>query len=137
MVRGWRYSHIGIALLALACAAPAQSARQTQSVRGKPPAVSAPAAAAARIAGDTTPPVAQGSLKFAVIGDTGTGDRAQYETGAMLARSRDVFPFELVLMVGDNMYGSERPQDFSKKFETPYKAILDAKVPFYAALGNH
>ena len=40
-------------------------------------------------------------------------------------------------MLGDNMYGSERPQDFVKKFEQPYKPLLDAKVKFYAALGNH
>jgi hypothetical protein len=40
-------------------------------------------------------------------------------------------------MVGDNMYGGERPQDYSRKFELPYKAILDANIPFYASLGNH
>ena len=40
-------------------------------------------------------------------------------------------------MVGDNIYGSERPQDFQKKFEMPYKPLLDAGVKFYAALGNH
>ena len=40
-------------------------------------------------------------------------------------------------MLGDNIYGSERPQDFVNKFEKPYQALLDAKVPFYATLGNH
>jgi hypothetical protein len=76
-------------------------------------------------------------VRFAVIGDTGTGDRKQYEVAAMLAKSRLVFPFEFVLMVGDNMYGSERPQDYVQKFEKPYRPILDAKVAFYASLGNH
>ncbi len=76
-------------------------------------------------------------MRFAIIGDTGTGERAQYETGAMLARSQAVFPFDFVIMLGDNMYGSERPQDFVRKFELPYKALLDLKIPFYAALGNH
>jgi 3',5'-cyclic AMP phosphodiesterase CpdA len=42
-----------------------------------------------------------------------------------------------VILVGDNIYGSERPQDMRKKFEMPYKLLLDAKVKFYAALGNH
>jgi len=88
-------------------------------------------------AGETKPPVAENSLRFAVMGDTGTGDRAQYDVGAQMARSRSVFPFEFVIMVGDNMYGGERPQDFVKKFELPYKALLDQKVPFYASLGNH
>jgi len=40
-------------------------------------------------------------------------------------------------MVGDNIYGSERPQDFVKKFEKPYEGILSQKIPFYASLGNH
>jgi 3',5'-cyclic AMP phosphodiesterase CpdA len=40
-------------------------------------------------------------------------------------------------MMGDNMYGGEGPSDFVKKFETPYKPILDAGVKFYASLGNH
>lgn len=88
-------------------------------------------------AGDTKAPVAENSLRFAVIGDTGTGDRAQYDVGAQMARSRQVFPFEFVIMMGDNMYGGERPQDFVKKFQLPYKALLDEKVPFYASLGNH
>jgi 3',5'-cyclic AMP phosphodiesterase CpdA len=88
-------------------------------------------------AGDTKAPVAESSLRFAVLGDTGTGDRAQYDVGAQLARSRMVFPFEFVIMLGDNMYGGERPQDFVKKFSLPYKALLDEKVPFYASLGNH
>ena len=47
------------------------------------------------------------------------------------------FPFELVVMMGDNIYGSERPQDFVTKFEAPYKPLLDAGVKFYASLGNH
>ncbi len=55
----------------------------------------------------------------------------------MMARVHEVFPFELVALVGDNIYGSERPQDYRKKFEIPYKALLDAGVKFYASLGNH
>jgi len=77
------------------------------------------------------------SLKFAVIGDNGNGERPQYEVGSQLAAWRARFPFVLVLMMGDNIYGSDRPQDFVKKFEAPYKALIDADVKFYASLGNH
>jgi len=77
------------------------------------------------------------SLKFAVIGDNGTGDRPQYEVGAQMAAARATFPFEMVLMAGDNMYGRQQPQDFVTKFERPYAPLLDAGVPFYATLGNH
>jgi 3',5'-cyclic AMP phosphodiesterase CpdA len=77
------------------------------------------------------------ALKFAVIGDTGSGQPPQFDVGRQMAAARTRFPFELVLMLGDNMYGSQRPQDFVDKFERPYAALLQAGVPFYAALGNH
>jgi len=77
------------------------------------------------------------SVRFAIIGDTGTGTKSQYDIGALLTKARTAFPFEFVIMVGDNIYGSERPQDFVLKFEKPYEGLLSAKVPFYAALGNH
>jgi hypothetical protein len=35
------------------------------------------------------------------------------------------------------MYGSQEPADFIRKFEQPYKALLDAGVQFFATLGNH
>jgi 3',5'-cyclic AMP phosphodiesterase CpdA len=78
-----------------------------------------------------------GSLKFAVLGDFGTGDRTQMELARQMATVHSRFKFELVVLVGDNIYGSERPQDFKRKFEEPYKPLLDAGVKFYASLGNH
>jgi calcineurin-like phosphoesterase family protein len=77
------------------------------------------------------------SLRFAIIGDSGTGQRPAYEIGAQLARARETFPFEFVVMLGDNLYGGEKVRDFKNKFELPYKTLLDAGVKFYAALGNH
>jgi 3',5'-cyclic AMP phosphodiesterase CpdA len=77
------------------------------------------------------------SLKFAVLGDFGTGSKEQYALAAQMKRVHDMFAFELVILVGDNLYGSERPQDFQKKFEIPYKPLLDGGVKFYASLGNH
>ena len=82
-------------------------------------------------------PNEQGSFKFMVLGDFGTGDREQYELGAQMASLHNRFKFDTAVLVGDNLYGSERPQDFEKKFERPYKPLLDAGVKFYASLGNH
>ena len=65
-------------------------------------------------------PVKDGSLRFAVIGDTGSGSAQQREVGAMMIQSHTLFPFEFVLMMGDNMYGGEAPKDFEKKFAEPY-----------------
>jgi hypothetical protein len=77
------------------------------------------------------------SLKFAVLGDFGTGFSDQYALGARMSETHSTFPFELVATVGDNLYGSQRPQDFKQKFEQPYKLLLDVGVKFYASLGNH
>jgi hypothetical protein len=84
-----------------------------------------------------TLPNRDGSFKFAVLGDFGTGDRTQYELAAQMVKAHQSFKYQTVVLVGDNIYGSERPQDFKKKFEDPYKPLLDAGVKFYASLGNH
>ena len=54
-----------------------------------------------------------------------------------MAKLRARFPYDIVITVGDNIYGGERPQDMRRKFEEPYKALLDGGVKFYASLGNH
>src|SRR5262245_16458505 len=101
------------------------------------PAAPAQAAQAAKPAIEISPPRDMDSVRFAILGDTGTGDRRQYEVGEQLTKSLQILPFEFVIMVGDNIYGSERPQDFVKKFEKPYEGVLSQKIPFYASLGNH
>ena len=92
-------------------------------------------------AGQTQAPVQlpnrEGSLKFAVLGDFGDGSSGQRALAAQMASLRARFAYELVITVGDNIYGGERPQDMRRKFEEPYKPLLDAGVKFYASLGNH
>lgn len=88
-------------------------------------------------AGELTLPLKPGSVRLAVIGDTGTGDREQYEVAGQMADYHQLFPFTLVLMLGDNLYGSEHPRDYERKFTEPYRPLLDEGVEFYASLGNH
>lgn len=82
-------------------------------------------------------PLKEGSVRFGIIGDTGTGSSAQYQVGAMMGKYHDIFPFQFVVMLGDNIYGSEKPKDYENKFERAYQKLLDNKVKFYASLGNH
>jgi calcineurin-like phosphoesterase family protein len=105
----------------------------------RPVAVAAPQAAAppAAAAPAATLPNTSSSLKFGVLGDFGTGKPPEYELAAEMAKVYAGFKLELVVTVGDNLYGAERPQDFKLKFEDPYKPLLDAGVKFYASLGNH
>ena len=98
-----------------------------QQLNGKPPASTV----------TLSLPLKEGSLRFAAIGDTGTGSSKQSEVGEMMAHYRLSFPFEFVLMMGDNLYGGEKARDYEKKFAEPYKKLLDNDVKFYASLGNH
>lgn len=84
-----------------------------------------------------TLPLKEDSLRFAVIGDSGTGGRQQLEIANRMVEWRAAFPFTFVLMLGDNMYGGQEPADYVAKFERPYTPLLKAGVKFYAALGNH
>lgn len=95
------------------------------------------AAAAQAGAAVVSLPNKEGSFKFGVLGDFGVAEKTQYQLADKMAVLHGKFRFNTVLLTGDNLYGGERPQDFKNKFETPYKALLDAGVKFYASLGNH
>jgi predicted phosphodiesterase len=82
-------------------------------------------------------PLKRDSVRFAVIGDMGTGEKPQYEVAQEMELYREKTKFDFVLMLGDNIYGGKSPADIKKKFEDPYKTLLDAGVKFYASLGNH
>jgi predicted MPP superfamily phosphohydrolase len=115
-----------LTLIALGCG-------MGNTVPAGPASVQAPAPAAPPIA----LPNKDGSLKFGVLGDFGTGDRDQYQLGEQMTKLHQRFEFKLIVLTGDNIYGADRPQDFRNKFEIPYKPLLDRGVKFYASLGNH
>ena len=80
-------------------------------------------------------------VRFAVIGDSGTGDEHQYRIAEQMVAWHDRLPYELVLMLGDNVYGAfwggGNQKDFEEKFDRPYAELLRRGVVFRAALGNH
>jgi len=86
---------------------------------------------------DVRIPLQDKSVRFAVIGDSGTGEREQYEVARQMVAYWQATKFDFVIMLGDNIYGGHSPRDFARKFEQPYKELLDAGVKFYASLGNH
>jgi 3',5'-cyclic AMP phosphodiesterase CpdA len=87
--------------------------------------------------GQVTLPLTPGSVRFAVIGDSGTGDLPQYQIADEMNAARQIFRFDFVLMLGDNIYGGQSARDYNRKFESPYKELLAAGVEFYGSLGNH
>jgi len=117
-------------LVTIVCGSLSLAPAQTPSINAK---AATRSAAGVRV----SLPNKDGSVRFGVIGDTGTGSKQQYQVGETMVRSREQFPFDFVLLLGDNMYGGETPADFENKFSRAYKPLLEAKVKFYAALGNH
>src|SRR5690606_10706536 len=123
-----------LALVAGLTAACGQQGRPTSEDRAGVEASHAPESTP----GETSPlPNVAGSIRFAVLGDAGRGDRRQYETAATLAAWHATFPFDFVLMLGDNIYAAGAPGDYAQRFERPYQPLLAAGVTFHAALGNH
>ena len=115
-----------------ACAGLSQNAA-TPVPQGTPPQPTAPTVPPAK----SILPNARDSVKFLVIGDSGTGDRAQFEVAQRIADIRKAFPFTRALMLGDNLYGRNNAAAYRNKFERPYAALLEGGVTFYASLGNH
>jgi 3',5'-cyclic AMP phosphodiesterase CpdA len=76
-------------------------------------------------------------VRFAVIGDNGTGNQPQFDIARQMAQHRATFPYDFVLMVGDNLYLRASARGYADAFERPYKALLDTGVRFFAILGNH
>jgi len=87
------------------------------------------------VGSDERPLLKPPSLRFAVIGDSGRWSAEQRQTAAQLAVQRETFPFDFVLMLGDNNYGDGSPESYKTRFEEPFKPLLDARVTFHAAVG--
>ncbi len=133
------YRAIGVLLLAFAtgcreaqpgAGTAAPSEHETREVRSLATPTPAP--------GELALPNRLGSVKFAVIGDSGRGDRPQHEVAAQMVAFRAKFPYSFVIMNGDNIYeGPASAADYQNKFEKPYQQLLADGVKFYAVLGNH
>jgi hypothetical protein len=105
---------------------------QAPTIGGSPEVTAAPVDASGLAL-----PKKLGSLRFAVMGDVGRGDQAQYDTANEMARWHERFDFDFVLMLGDNIYAEGTPEQYAARFERPYKSLLDRGVVFQAVLGNH
>ncbi|MBL8191584.1 MAG: metallophosphoesterase [Acidobacteria bacterium] len=93
-------------------------------------------------AADPKPPLpsgkpAEGTFRFLVLGDAGTGKEGQLAIARRLTQFLTERTFDTVLMLGDNIYSSGKASDARAKFEQPYADLLRQNVKFFAVLGNH
>jgi 3',5'-cyclic AMP phosphodiesterase CpdA len=76
-------------------------------------------------------------LRFALLGDWGTGDDDEFNIARQMFASHRREPFDFVLTAGDNIYPDGDERHFVKKFERPFADLIRDRVRFYATLGNH
>jgi len=80
---------------------------------------------------------AKDRLRFAVIGDWGTGDRDSIETARRMISCHQSSPLDFVIAAGDNVYPNGSGRYFSSHFEQPFANLIKDRISFYAVLGNH
>ncbi len=60
-------------------------------------------------------PLESKSVRFGVIGDSGTGERKQYEVAKQMEIYRQRVGFDFVIMLGDNIYGGHRSKGLCRE----------------------
>src|SRR5262249_2359414 len=80
---------------------------------------------------------ANDKIRFAVIGDWGTGDRNQNGVANQMFAAHQRTPFDFIISAGDNIYPNGSGRYFSRNFEQPFANLLKDRIKFYAVLGNH
>ena len=90
-------------------------------------------AGAQKTASFRTAPERTGSgFTFAIVGDSGTGSKAQWAVAGVLERMKP----DLILHTGDVVYPKGDDADYDPKFFAPYRRIIEG-VPIFPSLGNH
>jgi 3',5'-cyclic AMP phosphodiesterase CpdA len=79
----------------------------------------------------------QDTIRFAVIGDWGTGDKDGDGVAHQMFNSHKRTPLDFVVAAGDNIYPNGNGRYFPQHFERPFAQLLSDRVNFYAVLGNH
>jgi 3',5'-cyclic AMP phosphodiesterase CpdA len=77
------------------------------------------------------------SIRFAVIGDWGTGGHDAQGIASQMAQTHRRKPLDFVIAAGDNIYPNGSGRYFAKHFEQPFAPLISDRVNFYAVLGNH
>ena len=77
------------------------------------------------------------SIRFAVIGDWGTGGSDAQGIAKQMVQAHKRTPLDFVVAAGDNIYPNGSGRHFAKNFEQPFAQLISDRVNFHAVLGNH
>ena len=77
------------------------------------------------------------ALRVAVAGDVGDSGHRLDATGAAMAELASDVPFDVLLLLGDNVYPSGDPAELPVTVFEPFADVLDDGTDLLAILGNH
>jgi predicted phosphodiesterase len=83
------------------------------------------------------PAIRPDRLRFAVVGDNGTGGRNAMRVGRAMADAYRDQPFSLLVHTGDLVYYGDLDARYDEVFVRPLRPLLDAGVRVRPVLGNH
>jgi predicted phosphodiesterase len=76
-------------------------------------------------------------LRIAVAGDVGDGGSRLEQTGAAIARLGREHPYDVLLVLGDNVYPAGDPNELPETVFEPFAGVLDGGAQLLAIVGNH
>lgn len=86
----------------------------------------------------TSAPANQKPLRFIAFGDYGQGTPFQAKLGAQMVKTYEQTPYQLALLLGDNIYPNGDIHKLAKSnFEDPYQGLITRHIRFLAAIGDH
>jgi hypothetical protein len=83
------------------------------------------------------PPEAQPWLRVALVGDIGDGGGREHRTAAAIAEQSRYDSFDILMLLGDNVYPSGDPSRIEATVFEPFGPVLDVGTQLFAILGNH
>lgn len=83
------------------------------------------------------PPENQPVLRVALVGDVGDGGDRARETAAAVAEQSANDPYDILMLLGDNVYPAGDPSRIQATVFEPFAPVLDGGTQLFAILGNH
>lgn len=85
----------------------------------------------------TEPLPAEPALRLAAVGDVGDGGDDIYVTAASMYEQGLLHPYDVVYLLGDNVYPWGDPDQLPRRVLRPLRPLLDRGAELRAVLGNH
>lgn len=83
------------------------------------------------------PEESQPWLRVALVGDVGDGSGRERRTAAAIEAQSQVDPYDILMLLGDNVYPAGDPDRIQETVFEPFAGVLGAGADLFAILGNH